>query len=464
MATRDAEGLRKILLISYHFPPSMEVGALRVSRFAKYLPSSGWEPVVLTIDEKYLASRDAARLEALGKLKVIRTSKLPTPLDGYENLRRVCSAFVALLNGKPRTNGRLPTRTEETTRESLVARIKRYLLSLILVMPDTENGWILPAAFRALREIRRERIDCILTSCPPYSVHLVGLLIKCISNVKWVADFRDPWMATRSKKLFPTCRLSMRIESWLEKKVIEKADLALFNVQSLRDLYRKIYVDEPAEKFQYIPNSIETEMFHQIRELEKFLKFTLTYIGSLYLGRTPEPVFKALKILADAKKIDLNTVSVRLIGNCRLIDDRSTADLIDQYGLHNVVETIDPLPYNAVLPIVAKSHVALLFAPEQPLQIPAKLYDYLGCGTRILAITGEGATSDFIHATGCGRAFASTDIDGIKEYLFEVMNDSCQIAARNDFSDALYQYNASAVTKQLADKLNSMLSVTSQSA
>ena len=447
---------RKILIISYHFPPSMEVGALRVSRFAKYLPSLGWQPVILTIDEKYLPMIDVARLEALGTLKVIRTSKLPTPLDGYENLRRACSALVAWFHSEPKTNGRAPARIEQTSTESLIAKIKRYLLSLILVMPDTENGWILPAAWRALKAIRREKFDCILTSCPPYSVHLVGLLVKCVSKVKWVADFRDPWMATRSKKLFPTCWLSMRIECWLEKKVIEKADVAVFNVRALRDLYRKTYAGQPAEKFQYVPNSIETELFQHIRELKKFSKFTLTYIGSLYLGRTPEPIFKALKILAEEKKIDVKALAVKLIGHCRSIDGGSMSDLIDQYGLQDVVEAIDPLPYKDVLPIVAQSHVALLFAPEQPLQIPAKLYDYLGCGTKILAITGAGATRDFIDATGCGRAFASTDIDGIKDYLFEEMTNARSTAARSDVSGALSQYNASVVTKQLADELNRM--------
>src|SRR5262249_19230545 len=245
MATQAAESIRKILLISYHFPPSMEVGGLRVSKFAKFLPSLAWTPAALTIDEKYLPAVDAARLEALGKLQVIRTSKLPTLLDGYESIRKAFAGLRVARNGKAEANGREAAPPKRAAGESLTARIKRYLLSLIFVMPDTENGWILPAALRAVKEIRRERIDCILTSCPPYSVHLVGLLVKCFSKVKWVADFRDPWMATRSKKLLPTCRLSIKIESWLEKKVIEKADLAVFNVSALRDLYRRTYAAEP---------------------------------------------------------------------------------------------------------------------------------------------------------------------------------------------------------------------------
>src|SRR4030067_3580845 len=349
---------KKILLISYHFPPSAAVGGLRSLNFAKSLPSLGWSPYVLTIKEQYLENIDKGRLEGLNGTKIFRTNLNPTILQGYVRFKSIYRkpsepkdmgiSFASSGNGN-------------VSAESMFRRFKRYLLSIFFVLPDMERNWIIPATLRALRELKHEKIDYIFTTCPPYSVHLVGLLLKMITGVKWIADFRDPWMTTGSKRTYPTCLLSLRIERWLEKMVIQKSDMVTFNVERLKDEYKKKYNSQPSEKFVYIPNGFDPTLFSKYKSLEKYDKFTLTYTGSLYVGRTPEPIFIAMRKLADEGRVDISKIRVKLVGSCQNINGKPTSRLAGSYGLGSAVEILDTVPYSNALEIVKRRQLSLLY-------------------------------------------------------------------------------------------------------
>ncbi len=441
---------KKILLISYHFPPSAAVGGLRSLNFAKSLPSLGWSPYVLTIKEQYLKDIDKGRLEGLNGTKIFRTNLNPTILQGFLSLKQ------SIFNGKSAEPKKLDASfmplQDSAAAHSLISRFKRYLLSIFFVLPDMERNWIIPATLRAIREIRREKIDYIFTTCPPYSVHLVGLLLKMITGVKWIADFRDPWMTTGSKRTYPTCTLSLKIERWLEKMVIQKSDMVTFNVERLKEEYRKKYDSQLSEKFVYIPNGFDPEFFSRYKSLGKYDKFTLTYTGSFYVGRTPEPIFMAIRKLADEGRIDISKIRVKLVGSCQNIDGTPTARLVNSYGLGSAVEILDTVPYSNALEIVERSHLALLFAPNLRFQIPAKIYDYMGVGTKVLALTDEGAAADFVNSTGIGRAFRSSDISGIMEFISRSFNNQESLSFRKDA--IISEFSLKAVTQRLVERLN----------
>jgi hypothetical protein len=412
---------KKILLISYHFPPSQAVGGLRVANFARYLPQSGWMPYVLTVKDKYIPNLDYDGLHALENVTIYKTITIPKAIKLYQTLKSLCSRIYKRKKFEsisPPT-GMAPRQPEDPPQETVVQRTKRYFASLFLALPDYEKNWILPATFKAIREIRRQHIDCILTSCPPYSVHLIGLLANMVTGVKWIADFRDPWYVASKKRMYPTCLFSRKIESVLEGLVIKRASFVVCNTDKLRDTLAKTYGESSSDKFIYLPNGISTEFFEKIGHLRKYDKFTLTYTGSLYFFRTPEPIFKSLKELIDEGLVPPDEIRIKLIGHCQSIDGYPTEKLVDSYALNNVVEVLPPVPYKKALEIVTKSHLALLFAPDQPYQIPAKVYDYIGTGTKILALAGDGATADMVQNTKSGRVFHSDNLEGIKKFIVE---------------------------------------------
>lgn len=440
---------KKILLISYHFPPSIAVGGLRSLNFAKTLPFMGWSPYVLTIKEQYLENIDKGRLEGLNGAKIFRTNLNPTIVQGYARFKSIYRKSSA-----PKDIEISFTSSENGSKtvEGIRRRFKRYLLSIFFVLPDMERNWIIPAALRAIREIRREKIEYIFTTCPPYSVHLIGLLLKMITGVKWIADFRDPWMTTGSKRTYPTCALSLKIERWLEKKVIQKSDIVTFNVERLKDEYKKKYSDQPSAKFVHIPNGFNSEVFSKYSALEKYDRFTISHTGSLYVGRTPEPIFMAIKKLAEEGRLDIQKIRIKLVGSCQNIGGIPTSRLVDSYGLGSAVEILDTVPYSESLEIIRRSHLALLLAPNLQFQIPAKVYDYMGIGTKVLAITDEGAASDFVNSTGIGKAFRSSDISGIMEFIYQSVNNQKSLVFEKD--TLISEFSLKSITQRLVERLN----------
>ena len=441
---------RRILLIAYHFPPSAEVGGTRMANFARWLPACGWEPYVLTIRDVHVERMDPGRLRDLEGVAIDKARVLPTVAEWYGAVKaRLAGPAKDAPRPEPGFNSR--SGADRYRGETLARKLKRYVLAF-LSLPDFERGWILPAIAAAIRQIRRHRIGCIMTSCPPYSGHLVGLAVKMITGVKWVADFRDPWMTAGSKRAYPTCALSLRIEAWLESKVIEKADLVSFNVERLKNAYQERYAHLPSAKFVFIPNGIAPGALEQAGQAAKYQRFTLAYTGSLYVGRSPEPVFEAVSRLIRKGKVAAEAIAIKLVGQCRTVDGVPTDSLIRKHGLESSVEVSDPVSHAEAMEIIHRSRLALLLAPDLPFQIPAKAYDYLGTGVRILAIAGDGGTSDLIRDTGAGRAFASTDIDGMEAFIDEEM--ARQESATPGHRAGVARFDARRITGELASHLD----------
>jgi glycosyltransferase involved in cell wall biosynthesis len=447
--TLDGGSGNRILLIAYHFPPSAAVGGMRMANFARWLPAFGWQPSVMTIQDKDIEHLDPERLRDVAGVTIHKVAVGPTLATMYGTIKT--RLLGSPKDPSPSETKASPLSAPGSYQETLGQRLRRYVRSFAF-FPDYERGWIIPAVVAAIRRLRRHRIEWIMTSCPPYSVHLIGLAVKIITGTKWIADFRDPWITAVSKRSSATCAASIRLASWLERKVIEKADLLLFNVERLRNTYRERYAHVPSGKFVFIPNGIDPRTLEAMEPVTKYETFTLSYTGSLYVRRSPEPVFQAISQLIQEGKTTPEAVHIKLVGHCRTVEGVPTASLIRKYGLESSVEVRDTLPYTEALEIVRRSQLALLFAPDLPFQIPAKVYDYLGAGARILAIAGDGGTSDLLHSTGAGQAFAAEDVEGIKSFIYQEMIG--QKAASQGQAAGLARFDARRLTEELASHLD----------
>ena len=215
----------------------------------------------------------------------------------------------------------------------------------------------------------------------------------------------------------------MRIEGILEKSVIQSADRVLINTARLCETIKIAYRQSDPTRFIHLPNGFDKDQFDHLEGLDKYNRFTIAYTGSLYFGRSPEPVMGAIQQLLQQGKIRYEDISLKLVGHCQNIDGYPTSAVVHKYGLERVVVISPPVSFPDALKIVKKSHLALLLAPEQPFQVPAKAYDYLGIGTEILALAGEGATSDLITETCSGKVFSPLDIAGIRDFIHQRFTD-----------------------------------------
>ena len=449
---------QQILLIAYHFPPSIAVGGHRAAGFARHLADFGWPPHVLTIRECLIEKKDPETLAGFNNVPIYRTGTIPDVSDAYLKLKVM---YHSVKDRRKVSRNELNeifalSHSTGSTTSNKRTKFKDYILSLLVTMPDKERNWVIPAAVRAAQLIKKNRFCCILTSSPPYSVHVIGYIIKILFNVGWVADFRDPWMTPLGKKLYPTTSLSIAIESKIEKKFIETADLVICNTEALKTEMVKKYKRLPERKFVYLPNGFDEAAFKIRSKKEKYEKFTICYTGTLYLGRSPEPIFKALREIDEAGEYDIGKIQLLLIGYCSLMNGQRTADLISSYNLTSVVKVIGPIPHGEALTIICRSHLALLLAPDQPFQVPGKIFEYIGAGTKILAITGRGATADLINKNGFGKVFEPNNVEEIKRFILKSITEFSAINVHTD-NCSVEKYNRKYLVEQLAEHLNSII-------
>jgi len=443
---------KKILLITYHFPPSSAIGGVRIASFTKYLPNEGWEPIVLTIQDSYVEHKDEALLDLLPPVAIYKTRLLPSINELYLKIKSLISK-----NWPARTcSDAISSHSNNNTftkQSNQLKSIRNFIVALMAV-PDEKRNWIIPATIKALHIIRREKIHYCLTSSPPYSTHIIGLLIKLIrKQTKWIADFRDPWMVPLDKRLYPTTFFSKAIDYCLENNVIRKADLVLTTTKLLADELSGYYRKYHSSKFIVVPNGFESEVCAFV-DTRCYDIFTISYTGSFYVGRSPEPIFQAVSSLIKSKTISASDIRIKLVGNCRYIESIPTEEIIKKYDLVSVVEVIDPVPQTEAHRIIRQSHISLLLAPNQPYQIPAKTYEYIGLGTPILALTGEGATADLINSTEFGKAIHPDNIDSIKAYLIKEMNQKDSQKDQNVASLDIYTRRRS--VQQLVQHINEL--------
>ena len=165
--------MNKILIISYHYHPDLAVGAMRAVKFAKYLPENGWEPVILTVKSKYHSQIDISK--SSDNCKVYRTLKLPVFDDIYLKLKSILLSDKSNNKNNSYSNSDPSGNSEELLKRTPLW--KRMIFSFSNT-PDNKIGWILPGVFKGLRIIKQENIDVIYSSGPPWTCHIIGLLLK----------------------------------------------------------------------------------------------------------------------------------------------------------------------------------------------------------------------------------------------------------------------------------------------
>jgi hypothetical protein len=399
--------LKKVLIVAYHFPPDAAVGALRTRAFAKYLPLYGWEPYVLTVHKKYYPLLDASRCDEdiTSSGRVFRTGMVVHPSVAYRRLKAACYAPAA------REAGGLQGGKDDKPAVEGVFRRARRLLSSLASIPDETLGWLPEGVVKAVRLIRRHQINQLYTTGPPHTVHLMGLAIKKMTGVPWVADFRDPWAwRCRNDPAMPA-----RLTTWLEGRVVANADQVVTTTDRMTRGFQDAYAPVVSpQHFLTILNGYNAEDFSGV-ERHRRERFRIMYLGSLYQLRTPEPLFDALRELLAERKVDPDHLDVQLVGECEYANGRRVSDLIESRGLARVVHVAAPVSHKAAVEHMTNCDLLLLLAPDQPYMIPAKVFEYLASGTDILALTEDGATGDLMGRFQRSVQVHPQDVEGIKK-------------------------------------------------
>lgn len=428
----------RVLVIALDFPPCRVIGAQACAQNARYLPLHGWKPIVLTVRESYF---DKALLDDKPAFPgpVIRTRALPHPIRMYRALKGKLTAAGGDRGNAGGASGRDPQ------------GLRRWVLSL-LQTPDIETGWIAPAVTGGLAAIRRHQITHIFSSAPAWTNHLVGYLLAVITGLPWTAHFRDPW--TDAERPSPDSAISRRLERWMERLVIRRADAVVCVTEAHTRLLQRKFNDIASHKFFTVPNGYdEAEWNHHKEDRQDQEKFVITYCGSLYGNRSPRPLFAAIRRCIDSGSIAPDAVRIDLFGHCE-----SAEGMPDEYGLGDVVRIGGNRKRTDVLQRLGASSLLLLLGEGLDLQIPGKTYEYLRAGVPILALTSEGgALAELLRKTGGAWIVEPDDIDGIARAVREAF-DAWRLRRRPNIPDraAVARFDRRELAGELAHVLEDL--------
>ncbi|MCM8761052.1 MAG: glycosyltransferase [Candidatus Omnitrophica bacterium] len=377
--------VKKVLMISYAWPPMEGVGTMRAFKFAKFLPEYGWSPLVLTVKAGKPLAGDAESEYALNGTKVFRTDYK----DVIGSLKRIVSRITTADDSELKTylRPKKPAKRVSFVRE-------------MVTMPDDQIGWYSLALEEGKRIIEQERVDVIFSTSPPETAHLVARKLKTLSGMPWVADLRDLWAEDHFRPRSFIKKAALRI---MEKSILKDADSVITVSEPWAERLKKSLRDNRGV-VSVIENGFDEEDFGRIG-FSKNAKFTISYTGKLHKDHQPlEPFFKAVADLVAHGKIDRRKIELYL---CVFGYDKPDVEKLSQsFGLHDIVKESGMVSYERSLEI-QRSSDALLFIQWRGEGgegwYSAKLYDYIGSGRPILAMAAKsGIVADLIRRTKSG--------------------------------------------------------------
>jgi glycosyltransferase involved in cell wall biosynthesis len=388
---------KRILCIAHLFPPVAWTGAHRTRGVVRHLPAHGWTPVVVTARPHPVMRIDSSLLEGLPEGLMVYRTPAPAllPLLGglWGRVRRLLSpghgTSAGMANGHE--NGTAPAK----------ARGLLDSLTWCLKVPDMAVGWIPWGLHTALRAAARHKCRAIYTTAPPWSTHVIGLLVKRRTGLPWIADFRDPWRGNPFHHI-PYPRLD-RYDAWLERCVVSQADGVICNSEAVRRDFMSRFPDH-ADHFVTIPNGFDPEDFAGIepRRLVGPDRLVLTHAGCFYGRRRPDSLFQAIRLLLDRGTLG-ERLCLQLVGET-MYEGKPLADLGAEYGVAGQVLLPGEVAHRQVLELLRGSDIQVLVGiggAGGELQVPAKLYEYMGIGRPVLSLASrESAIAEVMTSLG----------------------------------------------------------------
>lgn len=397
---------KKILIITYYWPPAGGPGVQRWLKFAKYLPEFGWKPVIYTPENPSYPLLDESLMKDVPKdIEIVKT-KIWEPYQLAEKLNKSNKKFKA---------GQFDVGKNQSWKSRLSIWVRGNFF-----IPDARVFWVKPSVTFLENYLKENNIDVVVTSGPPHSLHLIGLnLKKKLPNIKWIADFRDPWTEISYYKHLKLTKSSDRKHRKLESEVFRNADLTLATSYTDAENFRKNGANSfcITNGFDETDSHTETQSHSNTQTLQQ--KFTLSYIGVLEQLRNPENLWKALNDLIGQNPDFAGNFVLKFAGR---IDDKILAD-IEHLSLKNHILNLGYLSHDKAIEEMQGSDILLItnFPSESSKGIiPGKIFEYLATGKQIISFGPDDAdVSRILNETQAGKHFGYDDLDAVKDFILE---------------------------------------------
>jgi glycosyltransferase involved in cell wall biosynthesis len=414
-------GGKKVLLLSYRFPPWGGGGVQRTLKFTRYLPEFGWQPIVHTSRNPDWPIRDESLLAQVP----VEAHVYRTPALEFERFAKRLMALGGAKTGRPSSNGHsgpVAPRAERApgaARGGLARRMSDAVESHVLI-PDAQIAWLPAALIRSLWIARREEVSLVFTTSPPNSIHLLGRLVARAIGRPWVADFRDPWTdGMRRRRAYVGNPRRARREAAAEERVIRDAAHVIVTAEPLRERFLEKYPFLSPDRVSLITNGYDPADYPggSERRLLEPGRFHLVGTGNIEADFDAQPLFRAVAALVAEGGALGRELVVTLVGAKRGKYDAALREL----GLAERVRYPGWVPYRESLRYLEESDALLMCAITQTSgrgdKLPAKGFEYLWARKPVLCLSAPGEATDLLRDAGLGVVVDPADEAGIKNAL-----------------------------------------------
>ena len=398
--------MKRVLVITYYWPPTGGSGVQRWVKFAKYLPSEGWQPVIYTPENpEQLAVDHSLEADIPEGTEIIKT-RITEPYELYKKFLRRSGHSKEAVEVNP----------VNAQNKSFAQKAAMWVRGN-LFRPDPRCLWIRPSVRFLKKYLEEHPVDLIVSTGPPQSMHMIGRLLSKETGLPWIADFRDPWT-----KIFYFKHLSMTkaTERWhqkMERKVLDEASA----VVAVSPLVQQEFQSMTRTPVELITNGYDECDFPDMKDTcaaggpDK--DFVITHTGLFAADGNPTLLWDVLSEICAEDSAFKKALKIRLVGKT----DTQILEAITESGLKDNLTDLGYQPHGTAVEEQRKASILILplrKEPEYKAVLPGKLFEYLASGRPVLGIgQPDGAMSMILNKTNTGVVVDWEDKISMKKYI-----------------------------------------------
>lgn len=425
---------KKLLIITYYWPPAGGPGVQRWLKFVKYLPDFGIQPVVYIPENPTYPIVDENLLKEVSDKAIVLKQKIFEPYQ--------LASFLSKNKTKKMNSGIIPNQKKQSFLDKVFLWIRGNLF-----IPDARFFWVKPSVSYLEKYIVENNIDIIVTSGPPHSLHLIGLELKHKLDVKWFADFRDPWTTIGYHKSLRLSDTAAQKHKELESQVLNTADTIIVTSKTTKSEFEML----TTKPIAVITNGFDVE---KVEKQPLDSKFSLAHIGSFLSARNPQFLWESLvELIAEIPDFKSN-LEIKLIGAV----SQEVLDSIGHFGLDSYLNNLGYVSHEEAIAHQRRSQVLLLIeidSEETKSIIPGKLFEYMVSNRPIIAIGPNGSDfAEIITETNTGVFFNYSEKVKLKKLILDFYNQYLE-GKLESHGVGLQQYSRKNLTEKLVKLLTS---------
>ena len=431
--------MKRVLIITYYWPPSGGSGVQRWLKMSKYFPENGWQPVIYTTEgaeypvEDHTLEKDVAPEAEVIRRPIIEPYTFYKKFTGMKKGDKVKAGFT----------------TEEAKENSWKDKLSIWIRGNLFI-PDARCWWIRPSVRYLKQYLKEHPVDAIISTGPPHSMHLIALKLHKKLNIPWIADFRDPWTEIDFYQDLHLSRWADRKHHRLEKQVLTQADKVVTVGWDWAEGLKR----HGAPQVDVILNGYDWSFEPSEQQIPLSQEFTLSHIGLLGPTRNNPIFWQALGELVNESEELKQHLNIQLIGQV----DNSAIKSIGQSGLTDYVTHLPHIPHDEVMQKQCASQVLLLFVNNTPNAkgiMTGKLFEYFSSGRPILCIGPEdGDAARIISETKAGVTVGFDDKKKMKTEIMRLYETYKQNISHHTDMDIVKRYSRQVLAAEYVKIIN----------